>query len=258
MEETKDYIPLPDDRFLAPTDIDLAAMADAIEQGLMEAAIENMPRMSPPSPSVTASRCITNVHWTLATIAGCAMSVIGSAWSMRSSPREEIHTVEAQPQRMMGIECPEEQRNVTVTLHRKNPVGVEVCIGETKHVFLLHDAIPFVCSDGVTRCFVGKYTTNHEWILLYTPMGNGVDGVFFCSEEGIYTLLKRESGRIVTRQELLHSPAVQAYLSAFPPLVRGGKTPQSWGRDTSYGGKRGVERMNRIIANLKSEADQQR
>lgn len=249
MEETKDYIPLFDDRFLAPTDIDQMALADQIERGLLEAIEEESPHAATHVPS-RASDSYVRVHWGIVSVTSAILTFLGSAWVVRSSLQEEMKNAPILSAEKTMAECPEGQRTVTAIFNHGDLVAIEVCLCETKTAFPLHDAIVLKCSERNADCFVGKYSADHEWIFLHVSTDTGPEGVFFCSEEGIYATLKGGSGCIMTRKEFLESPIVHAFLRSFPRIIHGGKTPVSWGRDTSYGGKRGVERVKKIIRDL--------
>jgi hypothetical protein len=229
----------PIDPTLAETAIDLQAIADDIERGLLAAVAEERSHMV----AVVSPQIIKPARRTF------ILSFMGLALGgIVATLQRSAQTVSPDDVQIVAVSGEEEQGDAGCCTDRSPAVPEEMF--RAQQAIAAGDAIALHAEDGACIAHVGKYSINREWILL----GDAVNGVLLCPDEGLY--IRMVEGVCVrgTRSAVLADPVTAHFLHSLPAVTSGGKTPASWGRDTSYGGSRGVARVQRLISQLLSEA----
>lgn len=245
---TVDYVAVPETEVRSETVKNEDVVREKVRT-ILAALREEYDRRYPANPPLDVSARILSLQWGIVTAVVGLLAAGSSVWiadrNMRPSPvMKQVTTNAEQPQLVQMF---------SVAMRDGMP-EIMIMGGKHERHFTTADAIGLQWEDGTPGAWVGKYTENHEWILLRSK-DTDHSMLFLCPEEGLYVECGIAACSPAPRSEFLRKTVVREFLAAFPPLVSGSRTPAAWGRDTSYGGKRGVERINRLIAELRKESD---
>ncbi|MBM3228101.1 hypothetical protein FJZ27_04585 [Candidatus Peribacteria bacterium] len=228
---------------LAETAIDLQAMADDIERGILRAIEEECPRVTAAEAPRTEPRTLHSMA--VPSLMGIALVGIATTLRHGADPAGDRE----HPPSVAPVRADDRVQDAVGCCMDASPAVPEE-IARAHQAIAAGDAIAFHAQDGRCVARVGKYSADHEWIFL----GDAINGLLLCPEQGLYMRFSDAQCLRGTRSTILHDPATAQLLRALPAITSGGKTPLSWGRDTSYGGARGVVRVQRLIEQWKHEA----
>lgn len=248
MHTTEDYVAIPETEIRSETVKNGDDVQEKVRTILAALRAEYDRRFPARPPPDIPARILTLQWGIIAAIVGLLTAGWG-VWiadrSMRQSPVTKLVATNAEQPQLVQM--------FSVAMRDEMPEAVIVS-GKHERRFTTADTIALQWTDGSSGAWVGKYTENHEWILLRSK-DTDHSMLFLCPEEGLYVECGTAAHSPAPRSEFLRNTAVREFLATFPPMVSGSRTPAVWGRDTSYGGKRGVERINRLITELRKEAD---